>query len=180
MDTFEKTILEVLDLIKNEETVIEEEDCFKERLLNSIKEKYKGDIPEYGKSEPTEYELKHCFVKNYVYRNISADIFIDEDGQTYYTYLFGTSHVAGAFTPLDDVNKMIEYIVDEKLDVKYRYTEKKYFGAVIRKDSSNKSDENLYLFYRGKKLCSIPMEDSDDEQVLYGQRILDSLAGGIF
>jgi hypothetical protein len=70
---------------------------------------------------------------------------------------------------------MIEYELNEYLDVKYRYTDK-YVGAKLRFDSDNQDDKQLYLFYRGRKIAEVPMDLSLQEQILYGQRVLDTMA----
>jgi hypothetical protein len=164
---FEHTILEVLEICKNSKSP--------EEIISKLKEKWDGDIPEFGKNEPTSYELKHCKVDVHKYRGYDIDIFMDDNGQCYYAYVLGHSMSAGTYNPIEACKEMIEYELNEYLDVKYRYTDK-YAGAKLRFDSDNQDDKQLYLFYRGRKIAEVPMDLSLQEQILYGQRVLDTMA----
>lgn len=164
---FERTILDVLSICDKCKTA--------EEVKAQLVKKYDGDIPEYGKSKPTSYELKHCKCETHSYRGYNVDIFIDDNGQSYYTYLFNKCFSAGTYSPIEICKEMIEYEIDEYMDVKYRY-EDKYRGASIRYDSSNKEDKNIYLFYKDRKIAELPSDLSITEMILYGQRILDTMA----
>lgn len=65
----------------------------KEAILELLKKDFTNDIADYGDTEPTAYELKHCLFDTVSYKEQIVPVFYDELNQVTYFYFNGTCQV---------------------------------------------------------------------------------------
>lgn len=91
------------------------------------------------------------------YRGFSVPVYIDEVGQSYYCKFDGEEVSFGSFNTsfIDDIH----YLVDEKLDVIYKFPKGHFFGAKL-KWFDNAGFRDIQLTYRQRILKVWLVEDS--------------------
>ena len=91
------------------------------------------------------------------YRGFSVPVYIDEAGQSYYCHFNGEDVSFGSFNTsfIDDIH----YLVDEKLDVIYKFPKGHFFGAKL-KWFDNAGHRDIQLTYRLRILKVWLVEDA--------------------
>jgi hypothetical protein len=136
----------------------------KEHDISKFKEEFekqfKNYIPAFGKTEPTEYEKKHCYCKTHKYRGISVDIFDDDAGQCFYFYYKGKSYGCGTYNLFPEGE--IESVIDRDLDFIHSFAEdnKDWFGAYLNYADIN--HKTARFTFRGEEIQVYDVTDGID------------------
>lgn len=113
--------------------------------------------PEYGETEPTEYELKYCQLEEpFIYKGISIPLFNDDYGQQIYCYFNNQCFCFGAYN--SSYREDLEYIID-------KYLEEKDMGFMIAQKKKNNLLE-LYSPYVNELESFSLLKVSEDEYKL--------------
>ena len=153
--------------------VVEQVYFFVERLKdskvkNKIKEfllkEFEEYVPIFGKTSPTAYEKKFCFVTTYTYRGIDVDIFEDDYGQCYYFYYNDESISCGTYNL--DYESYVKYVIDRDLDkiMDFSIVDDKFFGAYCK--YANHEHTKVAFTFRGELIDTYDIDENDKDSII--------------
>ena len=155
---------------------IEENINFKEKdkILKHLKKKYAEYIRNFGKTKPTKYEKKFCFLFTYHYRGYDIDVFDDDYGQQFYFYFNGHQSSCGAYN--SDYESCIKYEIDNFLDIIHIFKDEKgrCIGAELRYIDNEHTKASLQFRLEEFKVFNMN-EISEDKAIVESKKILNLL-----